>query len=121
MKQKRVRIIDCVRCGDSMKAYTSWEKRCWRCVRAADNDRLRRIARMAVKDAVLAGDLPQVKTLTCVDCGNPAQCYDHRDYYKPLDVDPVCKSCDSKRGAGYPPTINRHGERKPAGNKNHAA
>ena len=59
-------------------------------------------AHHAVKKEVDAGRLPQVTTLLCVDCGKQAFCYDHRDYRRPLDVDPVCKSCDVKRGAGAP-------------------
>ena len=46
----------------------------------------------------------------CVDCGRPAQCHDHRDYTKPLDVVPVCDKCNYRRGYGldskmreYPP------------------
>ena len=56
----------------------------------------------AVKKAVKAGFLAPVKTLFCIDCGNPAQCYEHRDYNKPLDVDPVCRSCNYHRGAAIP-------------------
>lgn len=36
----------------------------------------------------------------CVDCGAVAEVYDHRDYSKPLDVQPVCRSCNLKRGPG---------------------
>ena len=38
----------------------------------------------------------------CVDCGEPAEMYDHRNYYKPLEVEPVCRSCNSQRGQAYP-------------------
>jgi len=37
-------------------------------------------------------------SVKCVDCGKPARVYDHRDYAHPLDVDPVCKRCNQKRG-----------------------
>lgn len=52
-----------------------------------------------VRAAVLRGDLLPAKLLTCIDCGRPAVAYDHRDYSKPLNVQPVCKSCNSKRGS----------------------
>ena len=39
-----------------------------------------------------------------MDCGKQAHEYDHRDYDKPLEVEPTCKSCNSKRG----PAIGRH-------------
>lgn len=36
----------------------------------------------------------------CADCGVRAEVYDHRDYLRPLDVEPVCRSCNKKRGPG---------------------
>ena len=39
-------------------------------------------------------------SVACVDCGNPAVHYDHRDYDHPLEVEPVCQSCNIRRGAG---------------------
>lgn len=54
----------------------------------------------AVRAAVLRGDLAPVRTLECVDCGKPAANYDHRDYTKPLDVEPVCSRCNTLRGRG---------------------
>jgi hypothetical protein len=64
--------------------------------------RVRYKSRLAVAKAVKNGDLPRPDKCKCVDCGKRAFCYDHRDYTKPLDVSPVCKSCDAKRGAGFP-------------------
>lgn len=55
-------------------------------------------AHRAVQKAIKAGDLPAANTLTCVDCGTQARDYDHRDYSRPLDVQPVCRSCNKKRG-----------------------
>lgn len=34
----------------------------------------------------------------CVDCGKVAKHYDHRNYSEPHRVDPVCISCNLKRG-----------------------
>lgn len=56
----------------------------------------------AVNNAISTGILPEPKYCKCVDCGETAQCYDHRDYRKPMMVDPVCFKCDSKRGSGFP-------------------
>ena len=49
---------------------------------------------------VKIGELKRLSAefVACVDCGARASCYDHRDYNKPLDVDPVCRSCNYKRG-----------------------
>lgn len=61
-------------------------------------------AMAAVAKAVKAGALPEVSSRQCDDCGKPATLYEHRNYNKPLDVVPVCRSCNSKRG----PAIPRH-------------
>lgn len=59
-------------------------------------------AHREVKKAVRRGDLSPVTSHTCVDCGNPAEAYEHRDYGAPLDVEPVCNSCNGIRGAAKP-------------------
>lgn len=55
-----------------------------------------------VTKAIRDGYLPSPSTLTCLDCGAPAQVYDHRDYNKPLDVEHVCHACNIKRGPAIP-------------------
>ena len=55
-----------------------------------------------VTKAIRDGYLPRPNTLLCLDCGSPAQVYDHRDYNKPLDVEPVCHACNVKRGPAIP-------------------
>ena len=52
----------------------------------------------AVSSAVKRGEIPSIHTQKCIDCGKPAKHYDHRDYDKPLDVEPVCMGCNDKRG-----------------------
>lgn len=52
----------------------------------------------AVFAAIRDGKLKPIRECICVDCGRPAQHYDHRDYNKPLVVDPVCAKCNSRRG-----------------------
>jgi hypothetical protein len=49
----------------------------------------------AIQKGVL---LPLDGAVLCVDCGESATEYDHRDYAKPLEVDPVCGRCNRKRG-----------------------
>lgn len=52
-----------------------------------------------VKKAIKDGEIHAISTETlCVDCGKPARDYDHRYYSKPLDVVPVCRACNQKRG-----------------------
>ena len=42
--------------------------------------------------------LPPADGQTCVDCGQRAFHYDHRYYSRPLDVVPVCRTCNHLRG-----------------------
>lgn len=74
------------------------------------------LAHRYVSVALYNGDLPKLDgQVLCADCGAPAAEYDHRDYKKPMEVDPVCKACNQARGPGLhrdpvetgikPPTI----------------
>jgi predicted amidophosphoribosyltransferase len=85
----------CPVCGKQAFRWGNW-KYCWPCYEAA----LPFISRAyyRVHAAVAAGKIPHPSTLICADCGAPAQFYDHRDYEKPLAVDPVCRGCNYKRG-----------------------
>ena len=42
----------------------------------------------------------------CMDCDKRATCWDHRDYLKPDDIDPVCHSCNWKRGPAKPVNVD---------------
>lgn len=75
---------------------------CHDCTPAHVRDNGAIAAHKAVARAVKCGELPRPSTLTCTDCGKPACDYDHRDYGKPLDVQPVCRSCNRKRGPARP-------------------
>lgn len=67
-------------------------------------------AHKAVARARKSGQLQDPAELDCVDCGEPAIEYDHRDYSKPLDVEAVCRRCNLKRG----PAIGSPAYRAPA-------
>lgn len=54
----------------------------------------KRILDKAIKDKILE----KPTKFKCVDCGSKAWCYDHRNYGKPLDVEPVCSGCNFNRG-----------------------
>lgn len=55
-----------------------------------------------VKKAIKAGHIaPLDGSVCCVDCGIPADRYDHRDYTKPLIVEPVCRGCNKRRGPAH--------------------
>lgn len=60
------------------------------------------IAHKLVAAAIRYGFLLPASAHNCVDCGDPATGYDHRDYNKPLEVQPVCTRCNNHRGPGVP-------------------
>lgn len=80
----------------AVRPAEKWRRKCWEC--SPGHSAAMGRAHYRTKKAVAAGVLPDPKTLYCVDCGAFATCYDHRDYSKPLDVQPVCRSCNVKRG-----------------------
>lgn len=64
----------------------------------------------AVVRAIRRGELPPAKECVCVDCGAQARHYDHRDYNKPLEVEPVCVRCNLLRGHAIPYGLKANGE-----------
>lgn len=77
--------------------YCSWD--CGYAVTVARASIGRKVWK-AIRDGVLS----HPKNCWCVDCGNRAFDYDHRHYLSPLDVVPVCRSCNIKRG----PAVDIH-------------
>lgn len=55
-----------------------------------------------VAKAIRDGFLRPATERLCVDCLRPAEEYDHRDYRYPLEVEPTCHRCNSRRGPGHP-------------------
>lgn len=62
------------------------------------NETVRREAHRILTKAVRIGKIRRPSEFDCADCGKRAQHYDHRDYSKPLDVEPVCRGCNARRG-----------------------
>lgn len=52
----------------------------------------------AVWRAIQLGRLASPKNFKCTDCGGPADRYEHRDYSKKLEVEPICCRCNAARG-----------------------
>jgi hypothetical protein len=66
------------------------------------------VASSMVARAKRLGILPMLDgSIACVDCGEPAIEYDHRDYGRPLDVQPVCRRCNKKRGTAIWPNADQ--------------
>jgi hypothetical protein len=85
----------CIDCGvKARRDGAFW--RCWPCAGAMAQ--MRREAHLSVKRAIFSGLLAVPATVMCADCESPAECYDHRDYRRPLDVRPVCRRCNQRRG-----------------------
>lgn len=59
------------------------------------------LAHNKIKARIRGGYIWPAKLYDCVDCGKRAHDYDHRDYSKPLEVEPVCRSCNLKRGPAH--------------------
>lgn len=80
--------------------------------RETAQERRRRIglkrASQIVRNLVKGGKLPSLKVnyIDCVDCGKRATDYEHRDYNKPKEVEPVCRSCNLWRGSAKYLSVN---------------
>jgi len=88
----------CVKCG-AMKPRSKFKTSpyCQPCTNEVSEQS--RVCSRQVKRAIKAGVIPVLDgSVECVDCGMPAKDYDHRDYTKPLDVAPVCRGCNIRRG-----------------------
>lgn len=102
------RVCPC--CGVT-KLHHGGVRYCWDCY-----DKVKSLlwaAIVAVRKARRNGVLPDPHTQVCADCGKPAFCYDHRDYSRPLDVAPVCRSCNWHR---WPAKQFMAGAQAPAAN-----
>lgn len=102
------RCVDCLAqtLSDDLIGRTQPPMRCDTCslARYRYQDEQRKAAHKAVGNAVRQGRLPRPGAYRCVDCGNrQAEVYDHRDYSKPLQVAPVCRSCNVMRGPASEP------------------
>jgi hypothetical protein len=71
-------------------------------------------AHTAVWRAVMAGRLPNLRRdpTPCVDCGAPSVVYDHRDYGRPLEVEPVCRRCNRLRGPAVGHDLGRANQQR---------
>lgn len=92
------RSFTCIACGRTEES-SSQLNLCWPC--NAKHRRDAAAASSVVGKAVHAGQMLPARMHACSDCGRPASHYDHRDYTKPLLVDPVCPICNAKRGRAF--------------------
>lgn len=72
--------------------------------RTAGEQRYRSAVSRLTKLAISCGFVAEITAETrCEDCGKPAECYDHRDYSRPLLVAAVCLKCNASRRKGLMP------------------
>jgi hypothetical protein len=86
----------CIDCGGTVEHRATGTLRCNACESAMGA--LRSAAVRAVRNAIAAGQLQAASECLCSDCEAPAAGYDHRDYLQPLNVAPVCRTCNQRRG-----------------------
>jgi hypothetical protein len=94
----------CPVCGKQYEtAASKWRRsvaRCHECWFASHYMRMDALSWVA--KAIKLGRLLPPYTFRCTDCDGWASVYDHRDYYQPLKVEPVCQSCNMLRGPAHP-------------------
>jgi hypothetical protein len=94
----------CDGCGDSHHRRMS--RHCEPCARArwlfSSYGSGRHAAAAEVAVAKRAKLLALPTTFNCADCGKQAECYDHRDYGRPLNVAAVCLACNLRRKSAAP-------------------
>jgi hypothetical protein len=99
-------LSDCRNCHELIVVTQGSSGHCGAChgklTRA--RDLLRQFALFAVAREIRLGNLRRPSELVCADCERQAQQYEHRDYRKPLEVVPICRSCNMKRGPALPHT-----------------
>lgn len=93
-------LTHCVRCGSPKEKPQGGAFFCLPCLTAQQRDSMK--ANNAIRRAVRSGEMRPAREHACVDCGEQAFCYDHRDYSRPLDVEPVCHACNIRRGPALP-------------------
>lgn len=75
--------------------YYKWARMCELCQKISaliHHETMNAIGRARIVGALRPVEGP------CVDCGQPAKHREHRDYFRPLDVDMVCVRCNHRRG-----------------------
>jgi len=92
----------CADCNQEITGREQSARFCWICSNLRPRKNGQAQAAYQLNKAVRNGILPHFSKFNCVDCGKPAQCYEHRDYNKPLEVEPTCKSCNTRRGPAIP-------------------
>lgn len=103
VEKKRVTMDQrvCAACDQSYQLPEKWAHRDYCIDCGIDAFYAQTDAASQVSKAIRLGRLMRADQFRCVDCDAWADRYDHRDYHKPLAVDPVCARCNSIRPPAY--------------------
>lgn len=89
--------FQCVTCHGLFRIRHKPGKRsCVEC--EALRERAKQAAQRAIQREIKAGRMTKANVHRCVDCGQKAEMWEHRSYAEPLNVEPVCRSCNHARG-----------------------
>lgn len=98
-KRERILVRACKECDVSFETRSRHPRsRCPDCYGLAHYAGMK--ARAEVNRAIALGRLMPADRFRCTDCPEWATEYEHRDYSRPLAVEPVCASCNCRRGPG---------------------
>jgi DNA-directed RNA polymerase subunit RPC12/RpoP len=98
MKPRAQRTIVCAECQTTFTRDAVGSARVIHCDRCRhERFAVQKRAANALSNGLRHGLVESYMGKACVDCCEPAQCLDHRDYTKPLEVEPVCLSCNFYR------------------------
>jgi hypothetical protein len=90
------RTFKCMRCNSQSTRHTQAQDVCESCQKEHLKEGSK--ASAILNNYIKKHAFSKATEKLCVDCGCRAHVHDHRDYTKPLEVDPVCFSCNSIRG-----------------------
>lgn len=96
---ERIEVRSCKECASSFETRSRYARvRCPECYGLAHY--AAQWARAQVQRAIILGRLMPASSFRCTDCPEWATEYEHRNYSQPFAVDPVCTSCNCRRGPG---------------------
>ena len=105
-KRDNIYLAKCFRCGHEWIPKVENIRTCAKCRSPYWNKAKSKLDYMKMRNwAVGVVQMSKYKNLLesaskkkCVDCGNNANHWEHRNYSRPLLIEPVCQSCNIKRG-----------------------
>ena len=100
-------LAKCFRCGYEWIPRNEKIRTCAKCRspywdkarNSKEHSKMRIWALGIIQNAKYKGYIGKPKNQKCVDCGKKATDWEHRNYSRPLIVEPICRSCNLRRGS----------------------